>query len=177
MIGVRLEADGRVLVLLEPLEVEVLEDLARQYASLLDGAPVGGDPALGRLFPDAYPDDSRASSEFSRFTRDELRATRLAGVDVVRSALAAAPRDPHSPAIEIVVDEPARWTWLRLLTELRLTLAERLGIHDDADAPDLASEAAQAVFGVYEWLGMLQESMLAAIDAEHPTRADRPPHR
>ena len=49
--------------------------------------------------------------------------------------------------------------WLPALTDLRLVLAERLGIHND---DDLLPESELA--DVYQWLGELQWSLIEALD-------------
>lgn len=118
------------------------------------------DPALERLFPDAYTDDAGASAEFRRFTRaDQLgqKITRaeqvLADLAVARSSVSIA--DAHVAA------------WLTTLTNLRLTLAVRLGIDGPEDSERLArlpdDDPRGWIHGVYEWLGWVQESLLEAL--------------
>ncbi|MGG7507917.1 DUF2017 family protein [Plantibacter sp. YIM 135249] len=78
---------------------------------------------------------------------------------------------------EIIVrlDDETAWTWLRFLTDVRLTLAARLGIEDDDedegpfdeaddDEDEEASEDTPLMMAVYGWLGYLQESIVMAID-------------
>ena len=95
-------------------------------------------------------------------------ASRLAGLD--------GPGFVPDAEEEIVVrlDDETAWTWLRFLTDVRLTLAARLGIEDDdedegsideADDDDAeASEDTPRMMAVYGWLGYLQESIVMAID-------------
>ena len=58
--------------------------------------------------------------------------------------------------------------WLRALTDIRLSLAVRLGIETDEDA-DAASaqsddEATAAMSDIFDWLGYVQETLVAALD-------------
>ena len=57
--------------------------------------------------------------------------------------------------------------WLRSLTDVRLSLAVRLGIEDEEDAERVAQsedEAVAAMSDIYDWLGWVQESLVAALD-------------
>jgi hypothetical protein len=73
------------------------------------------------------------------------------------------------------------WSWLRHLTDLRLTLAARLGVVDDTAAfeedpdPDALSEEELLTRSLFDWVGYVQELLVAALDdvAEAgPTSAD-----
>jgi hypothetical protein len=112
------------------------------------------DPALLRLLPDAYQDDQDASAEFRRFTEDELAGAKTSDARTVAMAL----RGDEA----IVLDPESVRPWLRSITDLRLTLAVRLGIREDGDEGD-TSQAAEPTQQVYFWLGYLQESLLAAL--------------
>jgi hypothetical protein len=119
------------------------------------------DPALARLFPDAYPDDEEAADEFRRFTERSLRETKLANAAVVLDCLARA--DGESKVV--LTDDEAR-AWLGTLNDLRLTLGSRLGIEEDsheffAALPE--DHPAFAVFHVYDWLTFLQETLVQAL--------------
>ena len=107
------------------------------------------DPALRRLFPDAYQNDPQASSEFRRFSLAEQRDAKL---NQVGGDMRCAVPDEHIDA------------WLKTLTAVRLALSVRLGILTADDADRLAElpedDPMAAVFSVYEWLGWVQESLL-----------------
>ena len=67
--------------------------------------------------------------------------------------------------IEFELDRDAVRSWLRCLTDLRLTLAARLGVEADdeefwAGLPD--DDERLPVYEIYGWLGYLLESMLDA---------------
>ena len=71
------------------------------------------------------------------------------------------------PLVTVERDDAERW--LPALTDLRLVLAERLGIHTDDD-PLPENELGD----VYSWLGELQWLLVAALD---PEAADEPDAR
>jgi hypothetical protein len=151
------------------------------------------DPAFQRLLPDAYRDDAEAAAEFRRFTSEDLLSAKarnarsvldtlneapgfdspgfdsqgveLTDLDLMleTDAAASAPLD-DTETVAITLDAAAVQAWLRTLTDLRLTLAERLLIGPDGEIR-LESEEASFLGGLYDWLGMVQESLVYAIDA------------
>ncbi|HSN42435.1 MAG TPA: DUF2017 family protein [Propionibacteriaceae bacterium] len=118
------------------------------------------DPAMERLFPDAYRDDAGASAEFRRFTRADQLGQKITRAEQVLADLTVA-RGPVSIADANV------GAWLTTLTNLRLTLAVRLGIEASEDSEMLANlpddDPRGWIHGVYEWLGWVQESLLEAL--------------
>jgi hypothetical protein len=147
-----------VLIELTPMERRLLTTLLRQYDELvhdrLDEGELPDDPALARLFPNAYPDDDEAAAEFRRYTRDGLVERKTANSGLISAALLAASDEGR---LTVARDDAEHW--LPALTDLRLVLAERLGIHDDDDQlPE--NELAD----VYQWLGELQWSLIEALD-------------
>jgi hypothetical protein len=169
--------DGRVLARFDEAERTILLSLSHQFSELLaqsGTAPSGGDPAIARLFPDAYRDDPEASDEFRRFTRQDLAAAKIAAASTVQEALAGAPAGGSASAGStgdgIVLDAAAGWSWLRHLTDVRLTIAARLGIVDDPHAfdddpdPDLLSEDDLLARSVFDWIGYVQELLIGALE-------------
>lgn len=118
----------------------------------------GEDPALLRLFPDAYPDDPLASAEFRRFTLSGQRRERLDDIDSLREALDILSEGP------LLMREPQVDQWLRVANALRLVLASRLGIVDEISADraerDAHDDPADIVHPAYEWLGVLIEILV-----------------
>ena len=147
-----------VLIELTPMERRLLTTLLAQYDELvhdqLDDGDLAGDPALARLFPNAYPDDEEAAAEFRRYTRDGLVERKAANSGRISAALMASSDDER---VTVARDDAEHW--LPTLTDLRLVLAERLGIHRDSD-PIPANELGD----VYEWLGELQWALVEALD-------------
>jgi hypothetical protein len=115
----------------------------------------GEDPALVRLFPDAYSDDPLASAEFRRFTLSGQRRERLDDIAMLRRALVRLADGPLPIGVEDI--DP----WLRVANALRLLLASRLGIVDDRSADQAERDAhrdpSDIIHPAYEWLGVLIE--------------------
>lgn len=156
---VRHSGRDRIIVELSSDEWELLDDLTAELTTLLDASgttPPGtpSDPALSRLLPDAYREDAEAAAEFRRFTEDELVTAKLADAHTLADAA-------HSGS-DLTLDRTSVIPWLRTLTDLRLVLAVRLGIHTDDDTGDTSPEAEPAQ-QVYFWLGTLQSWILEAL--------------
>ena len=147
-----------VLIELTATERRLLTTLLTQYDELvhdqLDDTDLADDPALARLFPNAYPDDAEAAAEFRQYTRDGLVERKSANSGLIAAALTESSDDGR-----LTVERDDAEHWLPALTDLRLVLAERLGIHNDDD-PLPESELAD----VYQWLGELQWSLVEALD-------------
>jgi hypothetical protein len=162
MIAFRRRSDGTVSAKLAAEEAAMLSDLAGQLIEILgDRSPAGAsgseDPAVLRLLPDAYPDDQEASSEFRRFTADGLAERKSANATAVIESLVdvAAGRTRT-----LRLDQLAAQAWLRSLTDLRLTIAARLGIETDDDRA--ASD--DPLGAIYDWLGFVQGTLVEAMD-------------
>lgn len=149
------EPDGTVVASVDRDEALLLQNLASQVTALLREGD-GLDPAIVRLLPDAYPDDASASAEFRRFTAGGLVERKLANADTVMMTLSESVESG-----EVRLDPQQAGAWLRSLTDIRLTLASRLGIESDDQAP---SEDA-ILQNLYDWLGFVQNSLVEAVDA------------
>jgi hypothetical protein len=185
---------GGAAVALDEVEIAILRSLAVQLMELVGPGdqPVEGedplaslfaegpseppaDPALARLFPDAYggpeakPDDeeSRAfSAEFRRYTENDLRARkRDDALAVIRAldSLSAAGED--GAVLELTPEESPRW--LGALNDLRLAIGTRLEVTDEDDGGELYrlpdSDPRKPMVLAYLWLGGLQESLLETL--------------
>jgi hypothetical protein len=175
--------DGGAAIALDEVEISILRSLAVQLLELIGPGdePADGedpltailtegpseppsDPALARLFPDAYgggPDaepeqesgkERRASAEFRRFTENDLRARkREDGLAVVRALDSLTPDPPPGPfgpgryprgaggsagAVLTLKPEESR-QWLGALNDLRLAIGTRLEVADDDDSSEL----------------------------------------
>lgn len=119
------------------------------------------DPAILRLFPDAYADDPVASTEFRRLTQSKQRSDRQQQAEVVLSALADCDGGAHAVQVRLI-DLDA---WLKTLTAVRLSLAARLGIETAEDAAELDGlpdeDPRLFVYRVYEWIAYLSENLLS----------------
>jgi hypothetical protein len=83
------------------------------------------DPALARLLPDAHADDPAASSEFRRYTEQGLRERKRQCLETARLTLGRSG--------SLTLDDAEAQAWLVALTDVRLVLAERMGLRTEAD--------------------------------------------
>lgn len=160
----RRDEDGSVSARFTAEERSVLVSLAGQVAGLLGvRGSVAGDPALTRLLPDAYRGDADAAAEFRRFTEDSLAAHKIQNAAVVTDSLERAAANSGAGFTEVTLDAPAIQSWLRCLTDIRLTVAARLGIEIDGDEGADDDESLM-LRDVYDWLGFVQGSLIEALE-------------
>jgi len=192
VLGFTARDDGYV-ARVDATERDVLLDVVDQVVELLGGPEVADprpfrlgaarvdpptDPAVRRLLPDASRFDPEVAAEFRRLTEPDLRATKVTNLLRLRAALADA-----APAL--VVSAAAAPGIAAALTDVRLVLADRLGVRTDADAAALDGAVAVAlaaleeggdpdtevgeaplpdqvifVASVYQILGMLQDDLV-----------------
>lgn len=137
--------------------------------------PPPEDAAVRRLLPDASREDPAVAAEFRRLTEGDLRRTKIARLAAVWEQLTGAAPDGRRGGALVVRPEDAQ-ALAATLTDLRLVLAERLGVvdeeasealYDALDAPvdedDAAAQARQYLGSVYAALSWLQESLLAVM--------------
>ncbi|MFE7131180.1 DUF2017 domain-containing protein [Streptomyces sp. NPDC057638] len=185
---------GGASITLDEVEISILRSLAVQLMELIGPGeePVEGadplaalfaegpseppsDPALARLFPDAYggPDAHQgdesakaASSEFRRFTENDLRTRKRDDAhDMVRALDALSP-GPGGSA-ELTLDPRRSARWLGALNDLRLTIGTRLEVGDDDEGAGLYrlpdSDPRKPMVMAYLWLGVLQETLVETL--------------
>lgn len=156
------ESDGSILSAIDRDEALLLQNLAAQVSDLLRNGS-GNDPAVVRLLPDAYPQDHEASAEFRRYTASGLVDRKVMNADIVLTTLTSAIETGN-----VRLNEHEAQAWLRSLTDIRLTIANRLGIETDDDVPSDDS----VLQDLYDWLGFIQNSLVEAIDHDaHDTIA------
>ncbi len=188
--------DGGAAIALDEVEISILRSLAVQLLELIGPGeePAEGDdplaallaegpseppsdPALARLFPDAYgggPDadsdadgekDRSASAEFRRFTENDLRSRkREDGFAVVRGLDSLTP-DPAGAVLTLKPEESRQW--LGALNDLRLAIGTRLEVTDDDDGSELYAlpdeDPRKPMVMAYLWLGGLQETLVETL--------------
>jgi hypothetical protein len=133
-------------------------DLALQLG-VSDATELPDDPVLARLLPDAYSDDPDASGEFRKYTEQGLRSAKVAAAQTVLATL------PPSGG-KVRLSEPEAQAWLRSLNDVRLALSVRLGITEELDAQEASpdpDDPRSAYLWVYQWLAILQESLVEAL--------------
>lgn len=183
---------GGAAVALDEVEVSILRSLAVQLLELIgpgdepaaDADPLAAlfaegpsrpptDPALRRLFPDAYGDESeelRASAaDFRRYTENDLRARKREDALVVVRALDGLPSASVGEEGEVVLKltQDESRAWLGALNDLRLTIGTRLEVADDEESERLYrlpdSDPRKPMVMAYLWLGALQESLVETL--------------
>lgn len=190
---------GGAAIALDEIEISILRSLAVQLLELIgpgepepepDADPLAAlfaasdgpteppsDPALARLFPDAYggpevgpgadEEELKAhSAEFRRFTENDLRSRkREDALAVVRSLDGLTPAGDGAAVLELTDELPLRW--LGALNDLRLTIAARLDITEDDESavlfrlPD--DDPRKPMVMAYLWLGGLQETLIETL--------------
>jgi hypothetical protein len=160
---------GQVLALLDPGEPAAGADPLEEIVGLTS-APVETptDPALQRLLPDAYSSDDEAAGEFRRLTESDVRTTKRLALQQILDSLDAA-GTTRSGAARIELDEAAATSWLPALTDVRLTVASRLGIDEAVDDERLAVEPGTLRYdeiALYDWLSWLQDALVRAVSGD-----------
>jgi len=131
------------------------------------------DPVLARLFPNAYPDDEEAAGEFRRFTEGALRDGKARNAAAIIDQLEESGLPPELDEdglwIDVELDAAQVNAWMRSFTDIRLALATRLGVEEgDEDywrsLPD--DDPRTHVHDIYEWVGYLQETLVASISRD-----------
>jgi hypothetical protein len=136
--------------------------LAALEASL--NLPPPSDPAVARLLPTGHRDDPELAAGYRRLTEAGLRERKRAGLGLASAALGRP--DP------VLLDEPEAMALLKGMTDVRLVLAERLGLRTDEDAEQLHAALARAASlddpraataALYDALTWWQESLVSAL--------------
>ncbi len=156
IVGRRIQRDrnGGYRLRLPRAERELLASLPSQLRELLkDGS---GDPALRRLFPPAYLEDTEADDEYRRLMREELLDGKLAALRIVEETAFAERLDAEELA-----------AWLGALESLRLYLGTLLDVTEESyeSAPDPNDPDAPMV-ALYGYLSWLQEQTVEALSGE-----------
>lgn len=146
--------DGRFELRLPERVRTVLAESCQGMAAWLAADP--DDPALWRLFPDAYPDHPDHDAFYRLVARDQLQARKLADLELIeRTALADT----------LSAEELDRW--LRGLNTVRLALGTRLDASEEP--PDVDPEDPLApMWELYEVIGVLVASISDALADELP---------
>jgi hypothetical protein len=151
------------------LDVDRPEDDGDPLAALdwsTESVAEPSDPALARLLPNASEDDDVAD-EFRRLTENELRVAKVERLRMVWGALLA-------PGEKLEVQPERAMDWAAALTDVRLVLADRLGVMTDDDAERVYQEATRrrthdvdevraALSSLYMVLTWLQESLMTVM--------------
>ncbi|MGW1197058.1 DUF2017 domain-containing protein [Streptomyces sp. NPDC002536] len=185
---------GGAAVALDEVEISILRSLAVQLLELIGPGETEGpdaadplarlfaegpseppsDPALARLFPDAYgtpgADQDRQerayASEFRRYTENDLRARkRDDALAMVRSLDGLTVAGDRGAVLRLSPEDCTRW--LCALNDLRLTIGTRLEVTDEDDGEALLGlpdeDPRKPMVMAYLWLGGLQETLVESL--------------
>lgn len=151
----RRTSDGHVQLRLPATERAVLTSLLPQLLAVVNGEE-GVEHLRDRLFPAAYTDPGH-EDEFRRLVGDELVDQRRVALDDVVTTLDAGRARGRSWVVDL--DEDQLQSWLAVLHDLRLVLAQVVGIRTESDwntDPETAEPAEIVLWHV----GALQEELL-----------------
>ncbi|WP_462417848.1 DUF2017 family protein [Kytococcus sp. Marseille-QA3725] len=100
----------------------------------------GDDPALARLLPAAHATDAERAREFAQMAHSGIRSTKVANL---RTLVAACERSRESGVLALESAEARKV--LAAFTDIRLVLADRLGIHEDGDAEQVEARTSELI--------------------------------
>jgi hypothetical protein len=139
---------------LDPDERELVQRLISEMRMLLMGP--SDNPALTRVFPAAYhqPAHAELDAEYQRLMREELVASRLAGIGMIDEALSS-----KTPLTEAQMS-----ALMQGLNGLRLILGTVLDVSEDHDADLIADDDPQVgEHHLYVFLSWLLEWTVRAM--------------
>lgn len=152
-LGVLTQLFDQMAELLEDPDSENNSDPLAKLLNMSGSTQISEDPALARLFPDGYSGDEHASTDFRRFTEQDLRAQKIAALSVARETLA------EWSGKSTVTPQQAQH-WLKALNDLRLVLGTRLEITDEDDRYRDSDEPG---IQLYNYLTYLQGTLIDAL--------------
>lgn len=157
------------IVHIELEEARVLVSLADQLQALLAEAiesPLDDDSAVRRLLPDAYPHEPELADEWRRLSRRGLVDRKIGFARTLSRALAPVVADGVARSVPLTAD--AALDWVRGIGDVRLVIADRLGIIVDGDNGSFGEPGLR---DVYDWLAWLQDGIVQLLEAAEPRRA------
>lgn len=150
-----------IITLLQP-DSPAHEDPLAALIGLDMDVSVPTDPALLRLLPNVVKDDAESALEFRQLTERSLRETKIGALQAAMLGL---------DLEKLVLDANTARLWSMALNDVRLVLAERLEIRDEADAERVhqvqdwgdAEDVESYLSLVYNFVSWLQESLVQAM--------------
>lgn len=187
----------RYVTLLDPGEVDVVAWLLRQTAELVAppeveatgdafadlmaqvGAPVEDGPrdsALRRIVPAGHREDPEAAAAYRAWTERTLRSTKAQRLSDLADLLESVEPDRQA-VVSIALTEEEGASLAAALTDVRLLLADRIGLHTEADAQAIhamieAADAAAAEAGEFDEAGADDDLIDDSEDLRSPGDGD-----
>jgi Domain of unknown function (DUF2017) len=137
------------------LIVRLLDELSELLTS------PAGQPATARLFPVVHPDDPEREAEYQRLMRDELIASRLAGIGAVRAVLGGS-------AKKVSLTDEQMTSLMQAVNGVRLVLGTILNVTEDDDVVEIEDHVPE--YQLYAYLSWLLDSAVIAASAALPSR-------
>jgi hypothetical protein len=172
--GIDIGSIGSIVV--EPDEARVLVSLSQQMQSLLADALEAGtrngatetdtdtdtatDTAVQRLLPNAYRDDPELADEWRRFSRRGLIERKIGFARTLTTALIPVAAGDAEGTVSLTTD--AALDWVRGIGDLRLVIADRMGIVVDGDEARAGEPGLQ---DLYELLAWMQDGLVQLLEA------------
>ena len=154
-------------VTVEPTEARILVSLADQLQVLLAGSlepSADLDTAVRRLLPDAYRADPELAGEWKRLSRRGLVDRKIGFARTLSTALA--PIVDSETAVDVTLTMDAALDWVRGIGDLRLVIADRMGIVVDGDEGTFAEPGLRELFELLAWM---QDGLVHALDSAEST--------
>lgn len=148
---VRRHRDGYELKL-DDTERDLLRSVIGELRTLLIAENPATDPAVGRLFPPAYPDDLLQNLDFERTAGSGLLAERLKSLDEAEAGLVASR-----------LSQDALMALMRVVNDLRLVYGTRLNVTEESEHGDFEDDRERVTFDLYVWLGWLIQNIVDAL--------------
>jgi hypothetical protein len=165
--GIGIGSVGSIVV--EPDEARVLVSLSQQMQSLLaealetdadTDAATDTDTAVQRLLPNAYRDDSELADEWRRLSRRGLIERKIGFARTLTTALTPVAAGDAEGTVSLTTD--AALDWVRGIGDLRLVIADRMGIVVDGDDARAGEPGLQ---DLYELLAWMQDGLVQLLEA------------
>jgi Domain of unknown function (DUF2017) len=126
--------------------------------------PEPADPELvRRLFPVVHPDNPEREAEYQRLMRDELVASRLAGIEAVSTVLGRTGR-------KVTLDEAQMVAFMQAVNGVRLVLGTLLDVTEDDELIERDDVDTTPEYHLYGYLSWVLDSSVRALsgDLERP---------
>jgi hypothetical protein len=119
-----------------------------------------GDPELvRRLFPVVHPDNVEREAEYQRLMRDELVASRLAGIETVSNVLGRSGR-------KVTLDEAQMVAFMQAVNGVRLVLGTLLDVTEDDELVDSEEMDDTPEYHLYGYLSWVLDSSVQALSGD-----------
>ena len=135
-------------------ERELVMRLLDELAELLTAPPETA--ATARLFPVVHPENAEREAEYQRLMRDELVASRLAGIAAVKAVLAGSGK-------RVTFNDEQLASLMQSVNAVRLVLGTILDVSENDDVEAIEEHVPE--YQLYAYLSWLLDSAVLAASA------------